>query len=376
MLGLPPNHMIDKGRNARNFFYKRQTESGSHTFSLKPIDVFSREFGVDEQPSKRYLKGKTLEEVVMAAPLWKRMSQMEIEKELNERKLFIDFLKGVLNLNPIERWTPQHARRHPFIIGNAQPYHNIAPTPPPTSASSYQDRKIQSSSYNSAASIDKPQDQINYSSPTRSSQFAIPSSERPHYGAVGSNRSSVHEDRRYENKRYPSQIHAIDQPLQPIEMTRRPSNSSRKTSGSDLAHSVSFAGSYMLKPTRQQDIKSHSFTDTFSIDPRVKTEYYQKYSQSTQLSQDFMNSAQSSSSSLNIPFQFQQSYQHQHTHQQHDLSPTPNSATSTSIPIPIHEMDINQKQEIRHTSLEFLNDAAISRRMRTQQTQHRSLNDL
>jgi hypothetical protein len=33
------------------------------------------------------------------------------------RLAFIDFLEGLLNLNPIERWSPQQAKQHPFITG-------------------------------------------------------------------------------------------------------------------------------------------------------------------------------------------------------------------------------------------------------------------
>ena len=36
---------------------------------------------------------------------------------MNNRASFIDFCQGLLNLNPVERWTPQQARQHPFITG-------------------------------------------------------------------------------------------------------------------------------------------------------------------------------------------------------------------------------------------------------------------
>jgi dual specificity protein kinase YAK1 len=36
---------------------------------------------------------------------------------MNHRAAFIDFCKGLLDLNPITRWTPQQARFHPFITG-------------------------------------------------------------------------------------------------------------------------------------------------------------------------------------------------------------------------------------------------------------------
>lgn len=35
--------------------------------------------------------------------------------EIANRNSFIDFVKGLLNLNPLERWSPQQAKMHPFI---------------------------------------------------------------------------------------------------------------------------------------------------------------------------------------------------------------------------------------------------------------------
>ncbi len=34
---------------------------------------------------------------------------------MQNRYAFIDFAQGLLNLNPLERWTPNHAKQHPFI---------------------------------------------------------------------------------------------------------------------------------------------------------------------------------------------------------------------------------------------------------------------
>lgn len=46
------------------------------------------------------------------------------------REAFIDFVHGLLNINPLERWTPQQARTHPFITqqkftGPFQPQMNL-----------------------------------------------------------------------------------------------------------------------------------------------------------------------------------------------------------------------------------------------------------
>lgn len=34
---------------------------------------------------------------------------------MNNRVAFIDFVRGLLNVNPLERWSPQQAKLHPFI---------------------------------------------------------------------------------------------------------------------------------------------------------------------------------------------------------------------------------------------------------------------
>lgn len=33
------------------------------------------------------------------------------------RASFIDFVTGLLNMDPIKRWSPQQAKMHPFITG-------------------------------------------------------------------------------------------------------------------------------------------------------------------------------------------------------------------------------------------------------------------
>ena len=49
------------------------------------------------------------------------------------REAFIDFVHGLLNINPLERWSPQQARTHPFITqqkftGPFQPQMNLKTT--------------------------------------------------------------------------------------------------------------------------------------------------------------------------------------------------------------------------------------------------------
>lgn len=51
---------------------------------------------------------------------------------MNNRVAFIDFVRGLLNINPLERWSPQQAKLHPFIT--QQKY--TGPFVPPTNLKS------------------------------------------------------------------------------------------------------------------------------------------------------------------------------------------------------------------------------------------------
>lgn len=46
------------------------------------------------------------------------MPSSEVEKEMKIRRSLLDFLKKVLQTDPMERLTPQQAVHHPFITGN------------------------------------------------------------------------------------------------------------------------------------------------------------------------------------------------------------------------------------------------------------------
>ncbi len=42
---------------------------------------------------------------------------MLMAAEMGNRRAFVDFVEGLLNLDPIKRWSPQQAAKHPFITG-------------------------------------------------------------------------------------------------------------------------------------------------------------------------------------------------------------------------------------------------------------------
>ncbi|KAJ7079153.1 kinase-like domain-containing protein [Mycena belliarum] len=125
MLGIPPQSMLNTGKQTNQFFdtydvYNPHTNQNEKKYRLKSLEQYSREHNTNEQPGKQYFKATSLPEIINTAPMpqSKAARQVhEVEKELNNRASFIDFCQGLLDLNPVTRWTPQQARLHPFITG-------------------------------------------------------------------------------------------------------------------------------------------------------------------------------------------------------------------------------------------------------------------
>ena len=129
---------MEVGKQTGQFFDAYTDMYGRKKYRLKSIEQYSREHNTNEQPGKQYFKATSLPEIIKQAPMpnfkASQKQQNEIEKgpsrhiplflapltgavEMNNRMAFIDFCQGLLNMNPIERWSPQQARLHPFITG-------------------------------------------------------------------------------------------------------------------------------------------------------------------------------------------------------------------------------------------------------------------
>lgn len=127
MLGNPPRHMIEVGRNSLNYFNKIPATDGigKPTYKLKTHEEYlefvrsskgKEDLSKAEQPNKNYFNHRLLKDIVMNYKMPSRkMTQIMIDKEYNERTLLVDFLTKVLNLNPLERLTPLEALKHPFV---------------------------------------------------------------------------------------------------------------------------------------------------------------------------------------------------------------------------------------------------------------------
>jgi dual specificity protein kinase YAK1 len=118
---MPPSHLLEMGKQVPEFFHVLgMDESGRKSYRLKPMEQYAA----------------TLPEIIRTYALPKKIvKQSDIDKgeclvdeapsgtklrlctEMSLRASFIDFVTGLLNMDPIKRWSPQQAKMHPFITG-------------------------------------------------------------------------------------------------------------------------------------------------------------------------------------------------------------------------------------------------------------------
>lgn len=81
MLGLPPNWMLEVGKQSNEFFEKIHDEFGRRAWRLKSMEVYSREHGTKEQPSKKYFSATRLPDIIRSYPMPRKgMKPNEIER--------------------------------------------------------------------------------------------------------------------------------------------------------------------------------------------------------------------------------------------------------------------------------------------------------
>ena len=100
----------------------------SFAFVLRTEAEMEAETGKRPATGKRYFKHTKLADLIFSAAYRRGLSDSELERENEARAAFLDWLLGVLEVDPQMRWTPAQASTHPFITG--QPFHGPFQPPP------------------------------------------------------------------------------------------------------------------------------------------------------------------------------------------------------------------------------------------------------
>mmetsp|Transcript_1459 Transcript_1459/g.1698 ORF Transcript_1459/g.1698 Transcript_1459/m.1698 type:complete len:153 (-) Transcript_1459:43-501(-) len=107
LLGLPPKKMIEQGRNSWKYFAPVYESSGDYTYRFKTRDEFQLEQNV-------LIPDLNFEETLRCLDDLTQLQNSKNDK-IETKECFVDFLKGILKLDPRDRWTPTMGRQHPFI---------------------------------------------------------------------------------------------------------------------------------------------------------------------------------------------------------------------------------------------------------------------
>ena len=72
-------------------------------------------FSCKAPAGKRYFQHTKLADIIGAYPVPSGLDDQQALEERQQREVLLDFLLGVLDLDPDSRWTPSQALQHPFI---------------------------------------------------------------------------------------------------------------------------------------------------------------------------------------------------------------------------------------------------------------------
>ena len=92
---------------------------GAAAFSLLSLEEYEARSGKKVAVGKRYFKHTRLADIVSSAGFASGLGADGVARERGERAALLDFLLGLLDTDPATRWTPDQARAHPFVKGEA-----------------------------------------------------------------------------------------------------------------------------------------------------------------------------------------------------------------------------------------------------------------
>ncbi len=118
MFGMPAKWMLEMGQHSQLFFNKQVLPGISEThYSFKTLNEYSMEnHKAIPKMQGEHFKNQYLYDIIMNYKMPRKyMNKETIDQEMSNRKCLAHFLKGVLEIDPLKRWTPQEACLHPFV---------------------------------------------------------------------------------------------------------------------------------------------------------------------------------------------------------------------------------------------------------------------
>lgn len=128
-IGPLPDHLMMNSKNTRKFYTADVLAPGG--MRLRTVEEFTAATGQKAPRGKQYFQHKALADIINAYPFRSGLREEDQLRERTNREAFTDFLIGLLDVDPLTRWTPLQAQEHPFLTGT--PFTGpFQPSPDPT----------------------------------------------------------------------------------------------------------------------------------------------------------------------------------------------------------------------------------------------------
>ncbi|WVZ26568.1 hypothetical protein V8G54_005112 [Vigna mungo] len=138
--GQPPDYVLRDAKNSSKFFKcvgslqniesSESSKNGRSLYQALTVEEYEARELKKPAIGKEYFNHMNLEAIVTNYPYRKNLAKEDIVKESQIRLALIDFLKGLVELDPSKRWSPVQASKHPFVTG--EPFTHPYMPPPET----------------------------------------------------------------------------------------------------------------------------------------------------------------------------------------------------------------------------------------------------
>ena len=117
IIGMPPKHMLDKGKKTDRFFKKVQNPSNpqEYEYVMRTGEEFSQHNQVPFVENRRYHQYNNLQEFCCGVRIHRNGERKENDDKM--RAMLFDFLSKILVMDPEKRMTPDEAAGHPLMKG-------------------------------------------------------------------------------------------------------------------------------------------------------------------------------------------------------------------------------------------------------------------
>jgi len=114
LIGDIPDRMLKEGRNSKKYF---TFDTKYKMVRIKSVDEYYKEFPNDVEPKYEIPLGlNSLDELTFKTSNKKNLNSSHSNCDIiYELECFVNFLKGLLTIDPMYRWNAKQALRHPFI---------------------------------------------------------------------------------------------------------------------------------------------------------------------------------------------------------------------------------------------------------------------